>query len=329
MTSNETETHRQKHYVEDLVQSPIGKEGEDIRRVGSVTRLTGGKEVVVKLSTVDSLTREGWNVDALKKASEGDVIFDRFNNPYVVTGVRKGEISIKDAEDENITGSIRAGSRKIKAHEYTYRVGSSIGKPKVIKVLDMLFKDRSLDTSDFFDDLIGALPAQHFNSVDEIRIFEEPAGGKAGTSQKGCGVLLRPNIINLYLDQGSYDLMGVLETLYHELGHAIAKAIKRSAHPGKAWKEAMDADLSSLSEYAEKARYPELNDKGEIEDFAEAVRLYLSADGAKTAKYAELRSACENRFRILDELFGNPIYQQQFGVRSAIGRLLRKRSPLD
>lgn len=328
MTLNEAEIHGQKRYIKDLVEFPTGKEGEDIQRIDSITRLSEGKEIKVKLSTADVLTREGWDVDKLLKARKGDLLFDRFCNPYVVTNVKKGEISIRDAEDENIEGSISTGSRRIKAHEYSYRVDSSIGEPKIITILDMLYKDRSLATVEFFDDLISALPAQHFNSVDEIRIFEKPAGGKAGTSQKGCGVLLKPNVINLYLDQDSYDLMEALETLYHELGHAIAKAIKKSAHPGKAWKAAMDADGNMLSEYAEKARYPKLDDNGEVEDFAEAVRLYLSADGAKTTKNAELRNACENRFKILDELFSNPVYQQQFGTRRVIGRLLRKQSPL-
>lgn len=335
MTLEYAETHRQKQYVEDLVGSPTGKEGEDISRAHIIERITGGKERMVKLSQSDLLTHEGWDADRVKKVQKGEVLFDRLGGMYMVASVKKGEITLKDwdeaAEDEEsaeIIGSIRTSSRRIRAHEYGYKINSSMGKHKVVKILDMAYKDRSLDTMEFFDELIRALPAQHFNSVDEIRIFKQPAGGVSGVSKKGCGVMLKPNVIDLYLDEDSYDLEFALETLYHELGHAIAKAVKGSAHPGKIWKRAMDSDANYLSAYAEKARYPKLGDRGEVEDFAEAVRLYLSTDGAQSNRDSKLRQECESRFKILDELFGNPIYQQQFATRRLISRLLKKKSPL-
>lgn len=303
-----------------------GKNSENIKRV-NVTRLSDGEETKLHLTSSDLLRRDGWTYESIKKARKGELVFNISGEIFDVLEVKKYQLKIRNHETGE-EGFINCEPRNIKAYKYRYEIRDSMGKTKNITVYDIAYKDGSLDTCEFIDEIVAALPAQHLNAVDEIRIDKDNSEA-SGIFREEPGLFSNTKMINLYVDNQGYNIQSVLENLYHELGHALIAALNGSTHPGKKWKQAMEADGNEISEYSAKTKYPKQGDNGEIEDVAETVRLYLSTDGARTPKYASLRQSCENRFRIIDELLENPVLQQRANTSKAIKFLLKKNNPLD
>ena len=190
----------------------------------------------------------------------------------------------------------------MKAHEYSYSLRDDFKHSKKIKVYDTIYRDRSSDTSDFLDNTIKSIPSQCLDVFDEIEIHHAQ-GGKAGSFRAEPSLFSKRRVLAIYVSADGYPTKDVAETLYHELGHAIAKYIKGTANPGEKWRGAMLADGNPVSKYSSSMKYPKENDNGEIEDIAESVRLYLATNGAKTEETRLLRNFCRNRFQKLDEVF--------------------------
>jgi|GEM_PF-4584499 len=324
---NQKEKPPRKKFVEDSLKltNISGKDAENIKKV-NVTRLSSGEEMKLQLTSSDILRRDGWHYESVKNAEKGSLVFNITGEIFEVLEVKKYQLKIKNHETGE-EGFIDFEPRKIKAHKYRYEITDVMGKTKEISIYDLVYRDKSLDTCEFIDDLVAALPAQHLNAVDEIRLDKENMEA-GGIFREAPGLISNTKTINLYLDSDGYNLDDTLETLYHELGHALISSLNGNPHPGKKWKQAMEADGNEISEYSAKTKYPKKGDHGEIEDVAETIRLYLSTDGAKSPQYATLRKSCENRFKILDELFENPIHQQRANTSRAIKFLIKNTNPL-
>ncbi len=267
-------------FVEDLVKTEaIGKEGEEIRRVVIAERLAQGKKTRVKLTSLDLLRKSGWDTDEIANAFVGCTLTNIRGEEFRVTSEKKEPIEICNIETGQ-QGYIDYAPRDVPAHKYEYRVSDRNGKLKIITVYDLVFKDNSTETSELIDNLIQAIPAQHFDAIDEIRIDRDNLNVK-GVFRDDSG-LVGKNIINLYVNSDNPSLKLILETLYHEIGHAIAKALNGNSHPGPKWKKAMDVDGKDISLYSATKRYKnkksKAQDHGEIEDFAETMKLYLMTD---------------------------------------------------
>lgn len=300
-----------KQYAENIYSRlPEVETGLDIPRV-SAARLTTGKDTRLKLSVTERLGRDGWDPKHLAGSRKGDLVFHRTGDVFEVTEVKKGRMRIKEV-GTGMEGEIIAQPINVRAHEYSYNLRDNSKHSKKIKVFDTIYKDKSLETTEFIDELVKSIPAQCMDVFDEIEIHRM-GSDKAGHFRAEQSMFSDRNVLALYVSDDlifnkTYPIKAVIETLYHELGHAIAKKIKGKVHPGKKWKQAMSADGNSVSEYADKTRYPRKSEKdeedtGEIEDFAESVMMYLGTDGAKGDKTRALRDFCRNRFQKLDEVF--------------------------
>lgn len=330
---------KKKFVMDEFPVMLVGKEAEHVKRT-SVSVLSSGKDTTVRLRPSDRITREGWDDEHVFLAQKGDILMnfdggDLDQSMFEVTEVKRGVVHVRNLKDGYVA-HISTTPRDVKAHEYRFRVSDSLNKRSEIKVYDMVFKDRSLKTTEFLFDLVAALPAQHFNSVKEIRIDKE--GGRfssgSGKFRTESSLLVSDGVLTLYLtpelvEEDPIPIGVILGTLYHELGHAIAAAIRGNPHPGPKWTGAMKVDGNELSHYASKTRYKRLygglKDQGEIEDFAEAVALYLSSDGARDIRYKKLREACRNRFEFLDDLFDNRVYQEVMNTHSLVRMILGKK----
>lgn len=308
-------------YAEDVFESlPKVKPGIEIPRI-ALTRLTSGKDGELKLSAQESAEREGWDPEAVVHARKGNTLLNRSGQLYEVTATDRDHLRIKGIEDGD-EGAIFYKPRPTKSKEYTYQLRDRDGNSRKIKVHDAVYRDDSFDTSELLDSIMSSVPAQCLDVFDEVRILKRETSSKGGKFRAEPSLISDTRSITLYVDPDIADPEEeIIQILYHELGHAIAKHLKGSTNPGARWKKAMDADGNSVSEYSAKTRYPKREDHGEIEDFAETVKLYLSTDGAKTDATQRLRKFCENRFAKLDEVFDDLAARQK---SSALGRL-RKR----
>ncbi len=194
---------------------------------------------------------------------------------------------------------------------------------KKIKVYDSVYKDRSLDTSEFIDSVVGSIPAACMEVFDEIEIHPQNVG-KAGAFRAEPSLFSDRKVLALYVGEEGYSAKEARETIYHELGHAIAKYFRGTTNPGERYKQAMQADGNAISEYASKTRYPKQNDNGEIEDFADAVMMYLATDGAKSDQARALRDFCKNRFQKLDKIFTDLLARQSLGKLASLKRKISK-----
>lgn len=290
-----------------------------------------------EMSSADMIRLQGFRPDAVAKRGVGEPLWDIYGEAYIITEKTKTEVKIKSYEDETRTGVIYIAPMKMPGKKYTFTLGDSVGQSKKLEVHDMAFNhDDSLKTSDFINNLVRAIPAQHFGSVDVIRIHREN-GERDGCFREPAGFFTSQKVIDIYVnpDHDSNPFWAALQTLYHELGHGIASSICGDVNPGPKWRQAMESDANNISEYSAKTRYErpkgKPHDHGEIEDFAETVRLYLRTDGAKASNCSALRAACRYRFAILDELFGNSVYQSQVGTWQRLNRFFGKqvKTPLD
>jgi hypothetical protein len=318
------ETGPSKKYVEDVFGELSELEG-GVPRVG-VSRLAQGRDTRVKISAADSIEQQGFDIEDVLNSRAGSVLQHINGELFIVTQTKKDRVIVEDAD--GFEGHLMVKAKSVKAHEYTYRLTNQSGKSKKVSVFDMAFKDRSEETTELIDRLIQSLPASCLNVFDEIRIqkaaFKE--GGKL-ISEPAIGST-KKHII-LQVDPDIYSPDEIIKTFLHEVGHAIVRYYKGTANPGDKWYKAMQADGNQLSEYAEETRYPNQNDRGEIEDFAEAARLYLAADGANTNRTQKLREACESRFKMLDEVFLDLEQAQVNGIIGAVRRRFSRTSVLD
>lgn len=310
---------------------PVGKEAENIRRVNCLL-LNDGKESSITLSAPERIARDGWDDQAVKYIRVGERLVHLHNGEYEVTAIERGRIHVRNIK-EGDSGYIPTTSKDIKAHEYRFRIQDNLGKTKEIKVYDTIFKDRALRTKEFLNDLVSAIPAQHLNAIDEIRLdrFTDINHGKFGMESSLLG---SNGVLTLYLvpenfeDDEEISAETSLYAFYHEFGHAIANKIRGTAHPGPRWTRAKKSDGNEMSEYSAKKRSKSVkNDEGEVEDFAEAVALYLATDGAKTERYAKYRVACRARFEYLDDLFGNPVHQEVMNTNRLLRMVLGRQVP--
>ena len=323
--SIETRTPR---YAESIFESlPETEIGKEIPRA-YVTRLTTGKDAELKLSAQESVERQGWNAEAVSRARKGDTLINLSGQVFEVVGGDKRQLHIRGAESDE-EGTIVFGPQAVKGHEYMYQLRTG-EKTKKIPVHDATYKDRSLDTSDFIDNIMASVPAQCLDVFDEIRILKMETASKAGKFKAEPSLLSNTRSITLYVDADGYPTQETIQTFYHELGHAIAKYVKGNVNPGARWKKAMDADGNSVSEYSAKTRYPDKGDHGEIEDLADTIMMYLATDGAKTPATKTLRDFCQNRFKKLDEVFEDLAKRQSDGIIGGLTRRISRPSgPLE
>ncbi len=307
-------------YAEDLVRwQPVGKEGRLIPRT-SVSRLTSGTENRTKLSSAELLLRGGWAGAEVLHSRVDDVISNIFAETFRVVSNNKGKIGIKNIETGEV-GEIDTTPRSVKSQDYKYHV-RDVGTKRSggIVVRDLVYKDKSIETAEFIDNLVAALPARYLDAIDEVRIERESLAA-AGVFRIEMSFVSQKSIITIHVNPDTHSINAGLENLYHELGHAIAKKLRGNVHPGPKWTAAMKADGNSISEYSSKKKYKkkEYEDSGEVEDFAEAIRVYLAADGAHEEQHRALRQACANRFAVLDKLFAPE--QQKGLMASALSKL--------
>ncbi len=317
-------------FVEDLFDGSVEKERSFIPHA-ETSLMSGPKPANVKLSEIENLQREGWPAKFVRRVQIGHILPNIRGGIYEVKKIKKPLIMLKeiveDDSHEPMTAVIEVRKRTIKAKEYTFKVSDSVGGHKQIKVFDMVYGDARLETTEKIVALVKALPAQHFNAVDELRLdranFDQGMGGKAKVEST---LASDKNVLTLYVDDDFSTEDAMMGTMFHELGHAIVKVVMRNkyAKPGKNWKKAMRLDGNSISEYSSEKRYEETGDEGEIEDVAEAVRLYLSTDGAKASKYRALREACSERFAILDRVFEKPENQRKYARKIGLGGLAQR-----
>ena len=137
------------------------------------------------------------------------------------------------------------------------------------------------------------LPEKHIESVKQFRVNMEPDIHDLARGGTALATANREGIIDIYpAGFNAASSADVLKTTRHEIGHTIAVKLWKSFEPPAEWIEAINADNVSVSTYG---------DTGSVEDFAEAVMIYLSSDaGKKTASY---RKTYEHRFAYLDKLF--------------------------
>ncbi len=310
-------------YAEDIFdQLPEVEVGVEIPRV-SITRLTAGKAVSLSLSVAENLGRQGWDVDSLKTTGKGDLVINqRTGEVYVVVEVQKGMLKIREHET-GMEGAIVARPRSLKAHEYLYSIRTDLGLSKKVKVYDAVYLDHSLETGEFMDGVAGSIPAPCMDVFDEIQVHPQSTE-KAGVFKTESALFSERRVLSAYVNDSGHSIDGVRETIYHELGHAIAKYLKGKVNPGEKWKQAMREDGNEVSKYAAKTRYPKQNDNGEIEDFAEAVMMYLATDGAKEGRARVLRDFCKSRFQKLDEVFAELLVRQNSSRLDALKRRLLK-----
>ncbi|MBI4135860.1 hypothetical protein HY477_03950 [Candidatus Uhrbacteria bacterium] len=315
-------------YAENIFESlPAMEIGTAMQRAAA-TRLSTGKDTKLKLSATEAVERQGWSADAVLRARKGDALINRSGQVFEVVSGDKKRLQIRDAESGE-GGAIVFEPRAIQAQAYTYQLSGG-GKTKKLRVYDSVYKDRSLDTTDFLDSIMSAVPAQCLDVFDEIRIVRMETTAKGGQFKAEPSLLANTKSITLYVEEGGYPTKETLRTFYHELGHALARYLKGDVHPGAKWKKAMEADKNSVSEYSAKTRYPRKGDQGEIEDFADTVMMYLATDGAKTPATKTLRDFCQNRFQKLDEVFEDLASRQGSGIIGDLTRRLSKPSgPLD
>lgn len=329
--SNEIENRNpKKRYAEEVYDSlPEIEAGVDIPRVYP-TLLASGKDTKIKLSISDRLGREGWDVDQVSGARVGSFLQHRNGDMYEVTRVnnREKKLEIRNTDESGLDGVIIAAPMTLNAHEYDYKISDQSGHSKKVKVFDTVIKRRDLRTAEFINSLIKAIPAQCMQVFDEIQIHKQNI--KAGSFRAEPSLVSERRILNLYVsedlqyaDVEEYPTKEAIETLYHELGHAIAKFLKGSMHPGRKWRQAMDTNGNDISEYAVKTKYPRVHgtkeeDHGEVEDIAESFRLYFATDGAKVSQALPLREFVRPRFEKLDEVMEDLAERQRRGKVSKV-----------
>lgn len=310
-----------KRRAEDVYESlPEIEAGVDIERV-SVVRLSDGRDARLHLSASERLKREGWNPKVLDGVRRKSLVIHNTGEVFEVVEVNKSRLAIKNPTT-GMEGEVVAEPISIKAHEYNYLLRNRSGLSKKVKVFDTVYKDNSLDTAEFFDELMQSIPAQCLDVFDEIEIHRE-TGGASGHFRAEPSLLSDRKVLALYVSSEGYPIRQAQETLYHELGHAIVKYLKGSVNPGARWKKVMRANGNTVSEYAEKTRYPKKKgepeeDEGAIEDIADSFRLYFASDGAKSEKASALREFVRPRFEKLDEVM------EDLSVLAKTGALRKK-----
>ncbi len=319
-----------KRYAEEIYNSlPEVEAGVDIQRI-SAASLSSGKDTKIRLSVSDRLGREGWDVDQISGARVGSLLQHRNGDVYEVTGVNNKErkLQIRNTEEDGLDGVIIAAPMTLNAHEYEYKIRDQSGHSKKIKVFDTVVKKRDLRTTEFINAIVSAIPADCMQVFDEIQIHTQNI--KSGSFRAEPSLTSERGIINLYLsddlrfiDDAEFPTKEAIETLYHELGHAIVKYLKGSTHPGRKWRQVMDANSNEISEYASKTKYPKMRgskeeDRGEVEDIADSFRLYFATDGAKVAQVQPLREFVSPRFEKLDEVMQDLAERQRRGAVSKV-----------
>ncbi len=166
---------------------------------------------------------------------------------------------------------------------------------------------------------------------DEIQIHTQNT--KSGSFRAEPSLTSERRILNLfvsedlkYTNEEEFPTKDAIDTLYHELGHAIVKYLKGSTHPGKKWRQIMDASSNEISVYASKTRYSRRkgskdDDKGEVEDIADSFRLYFGTDGAKVEQARKLREFASPRFEKLDEIMEDLAERRR---RSSVSKLFNR-----
>lgn len=317
----------EKKFAEDIYDSlPTVETGIEIPKAAT-SRLGAGKDTTLNISVQERLGREGWDFDILKLVRVGDFMFNRSGEVFEILEIKKGKIRVRNRETKAET-EIIAQPMNVRTKEYSYGLRNS-KLTKRIKVYDAVFRNNSLDTQGFIDDIVSSIPAACMEVFDEIQIHQKDSS-KAGHFRTESSIFSDRRVLALYIDRDESSPQNAIETTFHELGHAIAKYLKGTTNPGEVWKRAMLADGNSVSEYAAKTRYPKLKDAGEVEDFADSVMMYLATDGAKTTQTQPLRTFCDNRFELLDQVFQDLSARQRENTVSRLaGRISRQPGALD
>lgn len=313
-----------KRYAEDIFESlPDVEIGKEIKRV-TPTQLTGGRDRNLKISVDENLGRQGWSQKALDGVKRGDTVRNyQSGEIFRVLGVKGNVIEIQSSESEFVN-YITPQTRNVPSHEYQYQLNDNAGHSKKINVYDAAFLDRSLDTSDFMVELLAAIPADCMHVFDEIQLHKI-ATQKSGISKIEGTVFARNNVITLYIHEDiiangpPYPIKAIIEIFYHEMGHAAVKYLKQgSPNPGEEWRKTMRAGGKPMSEYSEKVRYPQDDDKvGEVEDFAETFRMFCARDGAVDPQSRSLNEFTNPRFPKMRAVF------KQLRERQNMGRIQR------
>jgi len=312
-----------KQYAEEIFDRlPEAEIGVDIPRVHS-RLLKGGSDTKLKLSAAERMSREGWNPQLVAGTQKGDLISNSISGEVFEVGdISKARKKVRNPENGN-EGLIVAEPIRIAAQEYVYELSDNSRHSKKIKVYDTVYKNRSLATQEFFDSLVKSIPAGCMEVFDEIAIHKLTSG-TGGLFRTEGSLFSDKGIIHLYVNEnlffkeGEYPIRGATEILYHELWHAVVKYLKGSINPGEQWRSTMRSSGKLVSQYAEKKRYPQQNDRdGEVEDIADSGKMYFATDGANTDKTRQLREFVAPRFEKLDGVMG------QLKKRQNMNRVMR------
>lgn len=324
-----------KKYAEDSFNGRVvGEEGRHIRHVCPAL-LSGEVQCRLSLTSVDLLVRDGWDAKEVLSSSVGDTLKLITGQKFRVVAIdgRRKEIHITEIGEgsrmdmEGQEGRICFAPRSVKAKRYVYQARDVNEKKKNITIYDLTLGDDESKNgiNEFINELMKALPIQLIHCFDEIRISNE-AATQDGSFKTEEGVLIDNNVINLHVDPWNmgdpYYRKLMLRTFYHELGHALAKHLMGSPHPGRKWKRAMTSDGNFISKYSELMKYAKIpQDSGEVEDFACTMELYLASDGA-VDREGGLRTACQARFELMDQVFQDLISERSQRNRWKMLRVL-------
>ena len=142
--------------------------------------------------------------------------------------------------------------------------------------------------------MLASLPSAHLDGIHSIRYhnFTGPNGWAASAELVESS---RTGIVDVFSNGSSvFTRFEWAGNMRHEFGHTVAFKFFGTGHPPPRYLAAMKRDARGISAYGDSAL---------TEDFAEAVRVYLSSDGRRSAPI--LRRKFAARFEFLDELFKN------------------------
>jgi len=314
----------QEKYVEDALDWKKVYDASNARNINRVKVLgftgTSWRKVKVRLSTSDILRRQWWDPESFFKVSKDFPILMNWDQYFIVKKIKRNPYTLtvepvevdrswKVTKWEGWTVDIRAPkSYKLEAEEYGLKILDSLWKERVITIHDFTWNKGNNETYEFYTWLVWSLPWNYFNSIDEIRIQKEvPKIAWYFTNEKRMGWLAwSRNIVNLFVSSRTE----MLTTFYHEFWHSLSQALTWDVNPWKKWHEAMLSDWNNISEYSKTKRYNWKEDNWEIEDFADAIKVYLQTDWASWEDFSKLRDSCTARFKILDTIFQNPEMQK-------------------
>lgn len=200
-----------------------------------------------------------------------------------------------------------AYKRNGRTHSFEVAIPSlKPGKPD-LKTLKRIEKIVSQLPTDALKDVKKLIINPFSNKDDsfwekEYKISDFRSSASAGKSE-----------INIYTCVKCQLPSKVLQTMEHELGHIVASRHYGSTTPDASWAAAIKSDGQQVSNYGSKAH---------SEDFAEAMRVYLSTDGG--IKNPELLRRFAGRFQILDQIMGVDANARQQIIQQLRSQMARR-----